>query len=79
MDTMKPPTPTFDWPAFSAALDTIRESRGLHWKDVSEATGVSATTISRVSNGKPCDVDALAALRGWMNIPIDKFFAKGAS
>ena len=68
----------FDWAAFAAALDTIRESRGLQWKDVVEATGVSQTTISRVSKGKPCDIDALAALRVWMNVPIDRFFVGGA-
>lgn len=69
----------FDWPAFSAALDTIRESRGAQWKDVVDATGVSQATISRVSKGKPCDVDAIAALRVWMNVPIDRFFTNGAS
>lgn len=68
----------FDWPAFAAALDTIRESRGLQWKDVAQATGVSASTISRLSKGKSCDVDAIAALRVWMNVPIDRFFLGGA-
>lgn len=64
----------FDWPGFTAALDTIRESRGLSWKEVSEATGVSASTLSRIGKGKGCDVDAIAALRVWMNVPIDRFF-----
>lgn len=68
----------FDWPGFAAALDTIRESRGLQWKDVSEQSGISASTLSRLSKGKGCDVDAIAALRGWMNVPIDRFFTGGA-
>lgn len=67
----------FNWVSFSAALDTIRESRGLQWKDVVEQSGVSQSTVSRVSKGKPCDVDAIAALRDWMNVPIDRFFSNG--
>lgn len=70
-------TPAFDWTAFSAALDTVRESRGLTWKDVAEQTQISASTFSRLQKGKGCDVDSIAALRQWMKIPIDKFFANG--
>lgn len=69
----------FNWPAFAEALDTIRESRGLQWKDVVEQTGVSQSTISRVSKAKACDVDSLAALRIWMRVPIDKFFVNGSA
>lgn len=65
---------TFDWPAFLAALDTIRESRELRWTDVAEQSGVNTSTLSRLSRGKVGDVDTLAALRQWMRIPIDRFF-----
>jgi transcriptional regulator with XRE-family HTH domain len=70
-----PRTPSgFDWDTFTQALDTVRESRGLSWKEVAAQSGVSATTLSRITRGKTCDVDAIAALRVWMNVPIDKFF-----
>ena len=64
----------FDWPAFVAALDTIRESRGAQWADIAKQSGVPASTLSRLARGKNCDIDSLAGLRQWMGVSIDKFF-----
>ena len=58
----KEPT-QFDVSALQAALDGERIARGLTWKDVAIESGVSASTLSRLSQGKRPDVDSLTALK----------------
>lgn len=63
----------FEGAKFYSALDAERLSRRLNWKDVSEASGVSASTLTRLSQGKRPDVDSLAALTAWLGLPADRF------
>ncbi len=63
----------FDVPALHAALDSERVARILTWKDVSAQSGVSASTLTRLSQGRRPDVDSLAALTGWLGISADLF------
>lgn len=58
---------------FFAALDAVRISRKLNWKEVSRATGVSASTLTRMAQGKRPDVDGLAALTRWSGLKTDDF------
>ena len=63
----------FDAEAFRAALDAQRQSRSLTWKQVATESGVSASTLTRMSQGKRPDVDSLAALTRWAGLSADDF------
>lgn len=60
-----------------AAIDTKRKRLKIRLKDISEATGVSISTIHRVKSGLRCDAETMARLAGWLEIPVDRFFAGG--
>lgn len=62
----------FDLPAFYRALDGVRQSRNFRWKQVAAESGVPASTLTRMSQGKRPDVDTLAALSDWSGLnPMD--------
>lgn len=63
----------FDLEGFHAALDAARRAKGLNWKQVAAASGVSASTLTRMSQGKRPDVDGLAALAAWSGLDTDDF------
>lgn len=65
---------TFDAPAFFAALDAEREARGMTWKQVAAEAGVSASTLTRMGQGRRPDVDSLAALAAWSGLDPKAFF-----
>ncbi len=62
----------FDFPSFYAALSATVKARGTTWKAVSEQTGVSQTTLSRMSSGRQPDAASLTALSAWSGLnPVD--------
>lgn len=63
----------FDASAFYEALDAQRLSKRLNWKQVAQASGVSASTLTRMAQGKRPDVDSLAALAAWSGLNADNF------
>ena len=63
----------FDGDAFYAALDGERQARQCTWRRVAEESGVSASTLTRISQGKRPDVDSLAALSAWSGLDVDRF------
>ena len=63
----------FDADAFYAALDGVRHSRQLNWKQVAAQSGVSASTLTRMAQGKRPDVDGLAALVAWSGLDADAY------
>jgi hypothetical protein len=63
----------FDSDAFYAALDGVRHSRHLNWKEVSAQSGVSASTLTRMAQGRRPDVDGLAALVAWSGLDADDY------
>ena len=63
----------FDNASFYSALDRTRQSRNLNWKQVSSQSGVSASTLTRMAQGKRPDVDGLAALASWAKLSTDDF------
>lgn len=63
----------FDQEAFFAALDTERLARLMTWKEVAEESGVNASTLSRMGQGKRPDIDSLAKLLSWSNLKAEKF------
>ena len=68
---------SFDVSALHAALDSERRSRDLAWKDVAEESGVSASTFSRLSQGRQPDVNSLTLLTRWLGMPADRFMKIG--
>lgn len=71
---------SFDAEAFHAALDAVRVQRGLTWRKLAEAAGVSASTLTRMAQGRRPDVDSLAALVHWSGLSADDFVRpRGAS
>lgn len=63
----------FDSAGFYRALDAVRSVRGLNWKQVAAESGVSASTFTRVAQGRRPDVDSLAALVAWAGLSADDF------
>jgi transcriptional regulator with XRE-family HTH domain len=63
----------FDAQAFYEALDAVRQARGLTWKQVAAESGVSASTLTRMAQGKRPDVDGLAALVAWAGLDADAY------
>jgi transcriptional regulator with XRE-family HTH domain len=63
----------FDAQGFYEALDSTRKQRGQTWKDVAGLAGVSASTLTRMAQGKRPDVDSLAALATWSGLATDEF------
>src|ERR1700735_491377 len=64
----------FDTESFHAALDSQRMAMNLTWKDVAAESGVSASTLTRMSQGKRPDVDGLAALLKWSGLLAENFY-----
>jgi transcriptional regulator with XRE-family HTH domain len=64
---------TFDAEAFFSALDAVRLSRKITWKKIAADSGVSASTLTRMAQGKRPDVDSLAALVTWSGLNSDDF------
>src|SRR6185295_15221678 len=64
---------TFDAQGFYEALDATRQARRLNWKNIAKESGVSASTLTRMAQGKRPDVDSLAALVAWSGLEADKY------
>jgi transcriptional regulator with XRE-family HTH domain len=56
-----------------AALDAVRESRGLSWRQLAREVGVSPSTFSRLANKQKPDVDAFVAMVRWLKVPAERF------
>ena len=69
----------FDSEAFYEALNSQRIAKQLTWKDVAEQSGISASTLTRMAQGKRPDVDGLAALLSWSGLNADDFIEKPRS
>lgn len=63
----------FDAQGFYEALDRERRAREKTWKQVANEAGVSASTLTRMGQGKRPDVDSLAALAAWSGLKVDQF------
>ena len=63
----------FDADAFFSALDAVRIARKLNWKQVAQEVGISASTLTRMAQGKRPDVNSLAALASWSALAIDDY------
>lgn len=67
------PRGTFDCEEFYAALEAERAARAFTWKQVAREAGVSASTLTRMAQGKRPDVNTLAALASWSGLRTDDY------
>lgn len=63
----------FDNGAFYRALETVVQLRRKTWKQVAQDTGVSASTLTRMSQGRSPDAASMAALSAWAGINPSDF------
>ncbi|KWF15219.1 hypothetical protein WL82_28985 [Burkholderia ubonensis] len=63
----------FDADAFYRALAATVAARDITWKKVSEETGVSTTTLTRMAQGRKPDAASLAVLATWCGLDITRF------
>ena len=62
----------FDFEAFYKALRATAKARDISWKAVSKETGVSQSTLSRMSKGRQPDAASLTVLSAWSGLnPVD--------
>lgn len=62
----------FDCDGFYAALDEIRRNKGISWRKLADQTKVSASTLTRMGQGKHPDADSLTMLSAWSSLnPAD--------
>ena len=62
----------FDSITFFKALEATTLARGVNWKEVSLQTGVGASTLSRMAQGRGPDAASLAILSAWAGLnPAD--------
>ena len=62
----------FDFLGFYKALSATVAARNTTWKAVSEQTGISQTTLSRMSKNRQPDAESLTALSAWSGLnPVD--------
>jgi predicted transcriptional regulator len=66
--TVRAALPSFDRRRFADTLDAIRASRGLTWRQVADQSGVAASTLTRIQQGKRPDVDGLVRLCHWAGL-----------
>lgn len=63
----------FDADGFWAGLSRCVAARGVTWRAVSKATGVSSSTLSRMKTGRRPDAASLAALSAWSGLNAAQF------
>ncbi len=63
----------FDGAAFYRALEATVNARTKNWKQVDAETGVSASTLTRMAQGRKPDAASLAALSAWAGLNPSDF------
>jgi transcriptional regulator with XRE-family HTH domain len=63
----------FDGDAFYRALESTVAARSKNWKQVAAETGVSASTLARMAQGRRPDAASLAALSAWAGLNPSDF------
>lgn len=66
-------TKGFDLDGFYRALEGTARARAMNWKQVAEQTGVGASTLTRMSQGRCPDAGSLAALSAWAGLNPSDF------
>ena len=67
------PNKGFDFEGFYRALEAVVRARKVTWKQVGRETGVSASTLTRMSQGRQPDAASLAAVSAWAGLNPSDF------
>jgi transcriptional regulator with XRE-family HTH domain len=62
-----------DIAALAAAIETVTRHRKISMKDVAAETGLSASTLTRLTQGQKPDADGLVTLLSWLNAEASAF------
>jgi transcriptional regulator with XRE-family HTH domain len=63
----------FNGDAFYRALESTVVARSKNWKQVAAETGISASTLARMAQGRRPDAASLAALSAWAGLNPSDF------
>jgi len=63
----------FNGEAYYRALEATVSARRKNWKQVAAETGVSASTLTRMAQGRKPDAASLAALSAWAGLNPSDF------
>jgi transcriptional regulator with XRE-family HTH domain len=66
---------SFDFSSFYKALQSTVAARSSTWKAVSDETGVSRSTLSRMAKGRQPDAESLTALAAWSGLNPTAFYS----
>lgn len=58
----------FDWPMFGGSVKAFIELSGRSYRDIESELGISKSTLSRVTRGRPINTDALVTLCHWLEV-----------
>jgi transcriptional regulator with XRE-family HTH domain len=58
------------------ALDAKRRAESLSWRDVATAIGVSASTLTRMTQGASPDVEGFGKMVRWLGVSADNFISR---
>src|SRR5580765_497621 len=64
----------FNLSAFYTALDAQREAKHLSWREVAIETGVNASTLTRIGQGKSPNAENFLALTNWLGLDPKVFW-----
>ena len=70
---MAPENKGFDGDAFFRALESTVTARSKNWKQVAAETGIGASTLTRMAQGRRPDAASLAALSAWAGLNPSDF------
>jgi transcriptional regulator with XRE-family HTH domain len=59
--------------ALAAAVTTVARHRGISMRDVAAETGLSPSTLTRLSQGQKPDADGLVTLLAWLKAEATEF------
>jgi transcriptional regulator with XRE-family HTH domain len=59
--------------ALYGALEDEKNTRHISWRQLARECHLSPSTLTRLANGHRPDVDAFAALVGWLGQPAEAF------
>lgn len=62
-----------DITALAAAIETVTRHRKISMRDVAAETGLSPSTLTRLTQGQKPDADGLVTLLAWLNAEASVF------
>lgn len=69
----------FDSAAFGTAVHRSMRERKMNLSDLARATGVPASTVTRITVGKPPSIDNFIALLHWLGGTAREFMIESVS